>query len=187
MYTQNQIRVHFYNSFKRIVSSRKVSSSKIFFLLYLQIFDLSSFWELSKCLFHFYHTNKVSGRQFISFPATWCHSCWRLIGQSSLYSLLIGQGPGLAVRHLRGHSADQHHGHGNPGRWDEEWLMWPCILWLWPDLTWPYPLSLPPLPLRYCDVILRDVTGNEQWITLTSTPTVQSGCGLDDGKERCSS
>ena len=28
----------------------KVSSSKIFFLLYLQIFDLSSFWELSKCL-----------------------------------------------------------------------------------------------------------------------------------------
>ena len=123
----------------------------------------------------------MSGRQFISFPATWCHSCWRLIGQSSLYSLLIGQGPGLAVRHLRGHSADQHHGHGNPGRWDEEWLMWPCILWLWPDLT--LPPSLPPLPLRYCDVILRDVTGNEQWITMTSTPTVRSGCGLDDGKE----
>ena len=87
----------------------------------------------------------MSGRQFISFPATWCHSCWRLIGQSSLYSLLIGQGPGLAVRHLRGHSADQHHGHGNPGRWDEEWLMWPCILWLC-DLTWPDPTPSPSLP-----------------------------------------
>ena len=34
------------------MSRRKVSSSKIFFLTVftLQIFDLSSFWELSKCL-----------------------------------------------------------------------------------------------------------------------------------------
>ena len=50
MYTQNQNRVHFSNSVKGLSQVEKLAAQKYSFQLYLQIFDLSSFWELSKCL-----------------------------------------------------------------------------------------------------------------------------------------
>ena len=46
MYTQNQKRVHFLYFCHKVVQHWKVSSSKVFFYVNLQTFDLSSFWEL---------------------------------------------------------------------------------------------------------------------------------------------
>ena len=53
MYTQNQKRVHFLYFCHKVVQHWKVSSSKVFFYVNLQTFDLSSFWELFEVLVEF--------------------------------------------------------------------------------------------------------------------------------------